>query len=53
MQVLEQEGSVAIIGKDNIFAAEPTIMAATEKALAAADRWLAEQGIQPAPGEAG
>jgi SulP family sulfate permease len=53
LHVLEQEGSVAIIGAENIFAGEPRLMGSTEKALAAAERWYTEQPMQPAPGEAG
>jgi SulP family sulfate permease len=44
MEELQRTGLMDIVGKGNIFAAEPGYGAAEDKALAAAQKWLTEHG---------
>jgi hypothetical protein len=42
MEILENTGADNIIGRENIFPEESKLFASTEKALAAAEQWIAE-----------
>lgn len=45
MEVFEKTGSDEIIGRENIFPEESKLFASTEKALTAAEQWIAEKEL--------